>query len=96
MSTNPTPERDSDASYEVSPDADPHRCHYCGAPFSDDQLLALHRGLTHGDELSAEEHEAFEEAYEAETEAISRFRLKALGLLVVLYFGLLMAFSVFA
>jgi hypothetical protein len=93
---SPSPADDGDAGYDVPPNADPHRCPHCEAPFTDEELLALHRGLAHEGALTADERDAFEAAYEAENEDIRRFRLKALALLVVLYFGLLMAFSVFA
>jgi hypothetical protein len=57
-------------------------------------LLALHRGHSHPEELSASERTAFEDAYEAEEREIRRFRLKAIGLLVVLYFGFLIVYAV--
>jgi len=80
----------------VLPDGEaPEQCDYCGAPFSNPDLLALHRGLEHEDVLDEDEREQFETAHEAENEEVRLFRLKALGLLVLLYFGLLMAFSVF-
>lgn len=81
--------------YLVSADSDAERCSHCGAPFRDPELLALHLGTEHEGDLSDEERSRFEEAYEAESEEIRLFRLKALGVLVLLYFGLLIAFSVF-
>ncbi|MFB6083889.1 MAG: C2H2-type zinc finger protein [Halorientalis sp.] len=81
--------------YDLPPDADPEVCGYCGAPFADDELLALHRGLDHADAIDAAERDAFEEVYEAEEERLRLFRLQALGALVLLYFGLLIAYSVF-
>lgn len=82
--------------YLVPEDADPERCPHCNAPFTDSDLLALHLGVEHDGDLTDDERARFETAYETEQEAIRLFRLKALGLLVLLYFGLLMAFSVFA
>jgi len=82
--------------YVLPADADPHVCPYCDTPFADDDYLALHLGLAHRGELSEEELTAFEEAYDDEREGLRLFRLKALGLLVVLYFGLLMTYAVFA
>jgi 5-methylcytosine-specific restriction endonuclease McrA len=76
-----------------SPDG-ARECAYCGRPFTDETLLALHRGHTHPGELSAAERMAFEDAYEAEEREIREFRLKAIGLLVVLYFGFLVVYAV--
>lgn len=69
-------------------------CEYCGAPFATPDLLALHRGHEHGDQLDDAEREAFESAYESEQADIRLFRLKALGALVLLYFGFLMVYAV--
>jgi hypothetical protein len=74
--------------------ADAAVCEYCDARFADEELLALHRGHDHPDTLSEAEREAFEAAYEAEQADIRRFRLKALGALVLLYFGFLMVYAV--
>jgi hypothetical protein len=81
--------------YLVPADTDADRCPHCGAPFRDEELLALHLGTEHEADLTDEERAVFEDAYEAESEEIRLFRLKALGVLVLLYFGLLIAFSVF-
>ena len=88
---DPVPEE-----YDLPPDADPAVCGHCGAPFADAELLALHRGIDHAAALDAAERDAFDEAYESEQEQLRLFRLKALGALVLLYFGLLMTYSVFA
>lgn len=72
------------------------RCSYCGRPFAAERLLALHRGLAHETALSDTEREAFVEATEAERADIRRFRIVALGVLVVLYFGLLFGYAAFA
>jgi hypothetical protein len=71
-----------------------HRCAYCDRPFAAASYLALHRGLAHADRLSETEREAFETAYEEEQSELGRFRLIALGLLVLLYFGFLFTFAV--
>jgi len=83
-------------SYSVSADDDPLVCQYCETPFAAEQYLALHWGQTHSDALTDEERTAYEDAAEDEREAIRLFRIKAIGLLVLLYFGLLMAYAVFA
>lgn len=81
----------------VDPDGDDHVvCEYCGAPFADAEVLALHHGLDHENRLTAAERESFESAYDDESEDIRLFRLKALAVLVALYFFLLMTYSVFA
>lgn len=76
-------------------DADVLTCTHCGLTFERERYLALHRGLRHADALDDAERAAFEEARERERQELRRFRLKALGALVVLYFGLLMAYAAF-
>lgn len=98
---NPTPESPTDADrddseYAVPPGADAYVCQYCGAPFATEEYLTLHRGLDHYGALDEAEREAFERAYDDEQAAIGRFRIVALGALVLLYFGLLFAYAVFA
>ncbi|MFC7139025.1 C2H2-type zinc finger protein [Halosimplex aquaticum] len=85
---------DERTSYDVPPDRTPAECAYCGRPFESDGLLALHRGQVHPDAIDEAEREAYEEAHEAETGQLRRFRLKALAVLVVVYFGLLMVYAV--
>jgi hypothetical protein len=89
-------ERDVRATVEttVPPGAPVHRCAYCGRPFAAESYLALHRGLAHADVLSAAEREGFEAAYADEESDLGRFRIVALGLLVLLYFGFLFTFAV--
>jgi hypothetical protein len=78
----------------VPADETPADCPYCGRPFAREEYLTLHKGLDHYEDLSADEQEAFVEAYEAETEEIKLFRLKAVGLLVVIYFGFLFTYAI--
>lgn len=73
----------------------PVECAYCGRRFADGDLLALHRGFEHPAAIDDEERAAFETAYAAEDEDLRLFRLKALLALIVLYFTLLFAYSVF-
>ncbi|WP_240479596.1 hypothetical protein [Haloprofundus marisrubri] len=68
-------------------------CRHCGDPFVEERHLALHRGLRHADDLSAEELEAYRDAYADEEADLKRFRLVALGALVVLYFGFLFVYA---
>ena len=77
-------------------DSRPLECPYCEEPFADSQLLALHAGLEHSEALTPPEERAYLEAYEAESEEIRMFRLKALAALVLIYFLLLFAYSFFA
>ncbi|ELY78394.1 hypothetical protein C487_09009 [Natrinema pallidum DSM 3751] len=65
------------------------RCPYCKRPFRRSTLESLHRGLAHYDRLSDRERAAAERAARDECAELRRFRLYALGVLVVLYFGLL-------
>ena len=87
--TEPTPP----TVYDVPADADPERCPECGRPFVREELLALHRGQAHAETLGEDEIEAFEDAYDGESERLRLFRLKALIALIVLYFGLLMTYA---
>ncbi|WP_255682048.1 hypothetical protein [Natrinema sp. SYSU A 869] len=70
-------------------DEPPVRCPYCDRPFQRAELESLHRGLEHPDRLSDRERAAVERAAREERVELRRFRIYALGVLVVLYFGLL-------
>jgi hypothetical protein len=83
-----------DASEEQpAPDAERHACGYCGRAFAREDWLALHRGLDHADRLTDDERAAYEAALEREEEALRLFRLKAVGVLVLVYFGFIMVYS---
>lgn len=71
-------------------------CPYCGRPFPTPRIRALHLGRTHPTRLTGAEHERFEAASAAEAAELRRLRLWAIAALVVLYFGLLFAYSAFA
>ena len=62
-------------------------CPHCGRPFSRARYRTLHVGLEHYNRLGDDEREAFVAEYREETAEIKRFRLKALALLIALYFG---------
>jgi len=79
--------------YDVPEDGDVQECRYCGRPLPGEQLLALHHGVDHPDRLTDEERAAFEDAYEDESDDLRQFRIAALGLLVLLYFGLLILYA---
>ena len=70
------------------------RCPYCDRPFRERRLETLHRGREHPDRLSADEREAFERAYQSERRELRRFRLLALGAVILCYFGFLLLYAV--
>ena len=72
------------------------KCDYCGHPFPTTDRLALHRGLEHPQELDAHEKDAFLSARADEEDKLRTLRLKALGALVLLYFGFLMIYAIVA
>nr|WP_239642025.1 hypothetical protein [Natrinema versiforme] len=67
----------------------PARCPYCDRPFRRTRYERLHRGLEHPGRLSDRECATVERAVREEDTALRRFQLYALGVLVLLYFGLL-------
>lgn len=73
-------------------DEDAAVCAYCGRPFVRESYLALHRGLKHRTEIDDAEREAFEAAHADEYESIHLFRLKAIFVLVVVYFVFVMVY----
>jgi hypothetical protein len=78
--------------YAVPADAPRHDCRHCGATFASERHLALHRGLDH-DDLTESERAAFAEARATEEDELHRYRILALGALVVVYFALLFAYA---
>ena len=93
--TEERPENADDAPDATDEDA-PFTCAYCGRDFAYRQWLALHRGIEHDDRLDEEERTAYEDALDEEREDLRLFRLKALAVLVLVYFGFIMAYAVFA
>ncbi|MFB6250876.1 MAG: DNA-binding protein [Halobellus sp.] len=71
-------------------------CNICGRRFHTEDLLVLHRGVRHTDEIDTAEQEAYREAYAAEERAIRSFRLRAIAILVLLYFGFLFLYVIYA
>lgn len=80
----------------VPADASPVVCEYCGFPLPDETQHELHLGLEHYGQLSEEQREAFVAAYQAEEASLNRFRIIALGGLVLLYFGFLIVYALLA
>ncbi|MFA1612009.1 DNA-binding protein [Halobellus rubicundus] len=71
-------------------------CGDCGRAFHTEDLLVLHRGVRHPNALDAADQEAYREAYAAEEREIRSFRLRALAVLVLLYFGFLFLYVIYA
>ena len=71
-------------------------CDDCNRTFHTADLRVLHRGVRHPEALSDAERDAYREAYADEEAAIRSFRIRALGTLVVLYFGLLFLYVIYA
>jgi hypothetical protein len=80
-------------SFDAPETDDPVVCDYCGQPYAREEWLALHHGRAHPGALTDEEIEAFRAAYDAEETEIREFRLRALGVLVAIYFLLLMIYA---
>lgn len=77
-------------------DGPSHRCERCGRPFAREEWRDLHRGHAHPNDLDDAEIEAFKAAHSEEEERLRRFRLLALGALVLIYFGLLLIYATLA
>lgn len=75
------------------PELPAHRCPYCSRPFPTSERLALHKGLKHHEDLEDAEQDAFEDAYITEEDELQTYRLKALGALILVYFGFLMIYA---
>ncbi|MEF8841010.1 MAG: C2H2-type zinc finger protein [Haloarculaceae archaeon] len=68
-------------------------CPYCDRPFAREAYRDLHLGQEHEERLDAGERDAYEAAHDAEAEEIRMFRLKALAVLVLVYFGFLVVYA---
>ena len=85
----------TDASLDTEAKERDYGCPYCDRVFARADYRDLHLGVEHDrDQLTDAEQAAFADAREAEEEALTIFRYKALGLLVVAYFLFLMAYAV--
>ena len=73
-----------------------YRCDICGRRFYAADHDILHRGVRHPETMTKDEQDAYREAYRAEAAAIRSFRIRALGVLVVLYFGFLFLYVIYA
>jgi hypothetical protein len=68
-------------------------CPYCDRRFARETYRDLHLGGEHEELLDAGERAAYEAAHDAEVEEIRLFRLKALAVLVLVYFGFLVVYA---
>ncbi|UPV73518.1 C2H2-type zinc finger protein [Halorussus limi] len=89
MTDRPTPTYETD----VPPGESPVECPHCGRPLESEQLLVLHEGIDHWERLGDDRREEFRETYRRENDDLRTFRLKLLGLLVVVYFAFLFVYS---
>ena len=79
------------------PDSEtPRRCPHCGFELPAGDQYQLHLGLNHYARLDDADQQAFRDAYQQEEAALTRFRIIALGGLVLLYFGFLLVYAVLA
>ena len=75
----------SDPDLRVPGDESPVRCPECGRPFRTERLRALHLGEFHPANCTDEQRDAYEEAREAEREALFVYHLKVVVALVAVY-----------
>ncbi|MFC6824596.1 DNA-binding protein [Halopelagius fulvigenes] len=75
---------------------DEFACRTCGRTFPTDRLRILHRGVRHPADVTEAERESYREAYLEEEAEIRSFRIRALGVLVLLYFGFLIVYALIA
>lgn len=71
-------------------------CQYCDRRFPTAEILSLHLGRRHESRLTERERARFEDAKAAEADQLRLLQLQALAGLVLLYFGLLFAYAIFA
>ncbi len=69
------------------------RCPYCDRPFTAERLRALHVGERHPGAATAAEREAFEAAYDAESDELFVYHLKVIAGIVVLVFTIAYTFA---
>ena len=78
-------------------DSEPHptdvTCPYCDRAFARDDYRDLHLGVDHADDLTDAERERYETALAEEEKELRLFRYKAVGLLVLVYFGFLILYA---
>jgi hypothetical protein len=90
--TTTTEATDADEAPDAGSAADP-RCPHCDRAFARAEYRDLHLGLEHDGELTDDQRVAYEAARADEEEALRLFRYKAIGLLVLVYFGFLILYA---
>lgn len=94
---NQIPEPMSGYSWRLPPEDSPAaRCEYCEHPFPSTERLALHKGITHSEQLTETERNSYENARQKERETLRLIRLKALLALCLLYFSIPIVYALFA
>lgn len=93
---DPTADDPDNLTASDAEDQSPFACPYCDRRERTEHLRALHVGEEHWEMATAAERDQFRDAYETESVALRRFRLLALGMLVLLYFGFLFIYAVVA
>lgn len=71
-------------------------CDHCGQPFATTERLVLHKGLEHFQALTEQEQDAFIAARSEEADDLRMLRFKALGMLIIVYFGFLFLYAIVA
>lgn len=72
------------------------RCPRCDRPFATSRRRLLHAGREHPDRLDDAERAAYEAAREAERDALRRYKIRVLFVLVGVYFAFLFAYAIVA
>jgi hypothetical protein len=93
MTGEPATVTETDAPSDPAGTGETFDCPYCDRRFAREAWRDLHRGQEHGARLDDTERAAYEAAHDAEAEEIRLFRLKALAVLVLVYFGFLMVYA---
>lgn len=70
------------------------RCPYCERPFRREDLCALHVGDRHFEDCTDAEREAYDDAYDTESDALFIFQLKSIAALVALSLGLTYTYAI--
>ncbi|WP_436344147.1 DUF7410 domain-containing protein [Natronorubrum sp. FCH18a] len=81
------PEAVTEYEYDVPADeTTATTCPYCGRPFRTERYATFHLGVSHSDELTADERTAFEDERDDEKHDLFTFHLKAAVTVFLTYF----------
>jgi hypothetical protein len=78
---------------QIPDGAETYACDHCGRVFARERYRDLHRGREHPAAVDESEADAYRAAAQSEWDDLRRYRYVALGTLVVLYFGFLLAYA---